>query len=141
MTNSRCSIECHSLTSQMEISLFSLAPYTEGEASETVPNYVEERIKVCVDLYRIVTTSKPDRNNTLVLVVADTNTGLTMKKTLVEGGIKEDLILFADSPKTVEQSFDYVLKFIKKRANPHTCKLRWIGVAEGCFMIPLFFQK
>ena len=92
--------------------------HTEGEAAEAVPNYVEERIKVCVDLYRIVTTSKPDRNNTLVLVVVDTNTGLTMKKTLVEGGIKEDLILFADSPKSVEQSFDYVLNFIKKRANP-----------------------
>jgi hypothetical protein len=92
--------------------------HTEGEAAEAVPNYVEERIKVCVDLYRIVTTSKPDRNNTLVLVVVDTNTGLTMKKTLVEGGIKEDLILFADSPKTVEQSLDYVLKFIKNRANP-----------------------
>jgi hypothetical protein len=92
--------------------------HTEGEAAETVPNYVEERIKVCVGLYRIVTTSKPDRNNTLVLVVADTNTGLTMKKTLVEGGIKEDLILIVDSPKTVEQSLDYVLKFIRKRANP-----------------------
>ena len=92
--------------------------HTEGEAAETVPNYVEERIKVCVDLYRIVTTSKPDRNNTLILVVVDTSTGLAIKKMLVEGGIKEDLILFADSPRTIEQSFDYVLKFIKKRANP-----------------------
>jgi hypothetical protein len=91
---------------------------TEGEAAETVPNYVEERIKVCVDLYRIVTTSKPDRNNTLILVVVDTSTSLVIKKMLVEGGIKEDLILFADSPRTVEQSFDYVLRFIKKRANP-----------------------
>lgn len=92
--------------------------HTESEAAETVPNYVEERIRVCIDLYRIVTTSKPDRNNMMVLVVVGTNTGLAIKKMLIEGGIKGDLILFTDSPKTIEQTFDYVLKFIRKRANP-----------------------
>src|SRR5262245_37831349 len=91
---------------------------TESEASVTVPNYVEERIRVCVDLYGIVTTSKPDRSNTLVLVIVDTITSSAIKKMLINGGIREDLILFADSPKSVEQSFDYVLNFIKKRANP-----------------------
>jgi hypothetical protein len=92
--------------------------HAESEASETVPNYVEERIRACVDLYRIVTTSKPDRSNTLVLVIVDTITSSAIKKMLINGGIREDLILFADSPKSVEQSFDYVLNFIKKRANP-----------------------
>jgi hypothetical protein len=92
--------------------------HTESEAAETVPNHVEERIRVCVDLYRIVKTSKPDRENTLILVVADTNTGQNIKKTLIKDGIDEGLILFTDSPMTVDQTFDYVLKFIKKRANP-----------------------
>jgi hypothetical protein len=100
------------------IILFGVHAESEAAETETVPNYVEERVRVCVDLYRIVTTSKPDRNNTLVLVIVDTNTGLAIKKMLIEGGIKEDLILFTDSPKTIEQTFDYVLKFIKKRANP-----------------------
>ena len=92
--------------------------HTEDEATETVPNYVEERVRVCIDLYRIVTTSKPDRNNTLVLVIVDTNTSLAIREMLNKGGIKEDLVFFAYSPKTVVQSFDYVLNFIKKRANP-----------------------
>ena len=92
--------------------------HTESEVAETVPNYVEERIRVCVNIYRIVTTSKPDRNNTLVLVVADTKTGQNIKKMLIEGGIEEDLILFTDYAKSIEQTLDYVLKFIKKRANP-----------------------
>jgi hypothetical protein len=100
------------------IILFGVHTESEATETETVPNYVEERVRVCVDLYRIVTTSKPDRNNTLVLVIVDTNTGLAIKKMLIEGGIKEDLILFTDSPKTIEQTLDYVLKFIKKRANP-----------------------
>lgn len=86
--------------------------------AESVPGYVRERVRVCVDLYRIVTTSKPDRNNILVLVVADTNTALGMKAMLIDGGIKEDLIIIAESPKTIEQTFDFVLKFIKKRLNP-----------------------
>ena len=92
--------------------------HTESEAAETVPDYVEERIRVCVNIYRIVTTSKPDRNNTLVLVVADINTGQNIKKMLIEGGIDEDLIVFNDRAKSIEQTFDYLLKFIKKRANP-----------------------
>ena len=75
---------------------------TESETSVTVPNYVEERIRVCVDLYGIVTTSKPDRSNTLVLVIVDTITSSAIKKMLINGGIREDLILFADSPKSVE---------------------------------------
>jgi hypothetical protein len=37
---------------------------------------------------------------------------------LIEGGIKGDLIQFTDSPRSIEQTLDYVLKFIKNRANP-----------------------
>ena len=92
--------------------------HNESEAADTVPNHVEERVRVCFDLYRIITTSKPDGSNSLVLVVADTNTGLALKRMLVEGGIKEDQIQFTDSPETIEQTLDYVLKFIKNRANP-----------------------
>jgi hypothetical protein len=92
--------------------------HTESGVAETVPNHVEERIRVCVDLFRIVKTSKPDRDNTLILVVADTNTGQNIKKMLTKGGIDEGLILSTDSSMTVEQTFDYVLKFMKKRANP-----------------------
>ena len=49
------------------IILFGVHTESEATETETVPNYVEERVRVCVDLYRIVTTSKPDRNNTLGL--------------------------------------------------------------------------
>lgn len=92
--------------------------HTESEAAGSVPSHVEERVRVCFDLYRIVTTSKPDGSNILVLVIADTETGVTLKKILAEGGIKEDQIQFTDSSKTIEQTLDYVLKFIKNRANP-----------------------
>jgi hypothetical protein len=81
--------------------------HTESGVAETVPNHVEERIRVCVVLFRIVRTSKPDRDNTLILVVADTNTGQNIKKMLIKGGIDEGLILSTDSPMTVEETFDY----------------------------------
>jgi hypothetical protein len=92
--------------------------HTGGEAAETVPNYVRERTEVCTNLYRIVTTSKPDGSNILVLVIADTKTVPALKSILINSGIKEDLIIFAESPRTIEQTFDFVLKFIKKRPNP-----------------------
>lgn len=98
------------------IILFGL--HTESEAAKTVPNHVKERTRLCIDIYRIVTTSKPDRNNTQVLVVADPNTGQNIKNILIESGIDEDLILLTDYPKSIEQTLDYVLKFIKQRANP-----------------------
>lgn len=92
--------------------------HTGGEAAEMVPNYVRERTEVCTNLYRIVTTSKPDGSNILVLVIADTKTVPALKSILINSGIKEDLIIFAESPRTIEQTFDFVLKFIKKRPNP-----------------------
>lgn len=92
--------------------------HTGGEAAETVPSYVRERTEVCTNLYRIVTTSKPDGSNILVLVIADTKTVPALKSILIKSGIKEDLIIFAESPMTIEQTFDFVLKFIKKRPNP-----------------------
>ena len=88
-----------------------------SEAAESVPGYVRERVRICIDLHRIIINSKPDRNATLVLVVADTNTAPGIRAMLVEGGIEENLIIFAKS-QTIEQTFDFVLKFIKKRLNP-----------------------
>ncbi|HZD36093.1 MAG TPA: hypothetical protein VE130_12885 [Nitrososphaeraceae archaeon] len=92
--------------------------HIRSEAAESVPGYVRERVRICIDLHRIVTTSKPDRNNTLVLLVADTNTAPGIRAMLVDGGIEENLIIFVESPKSIEQTFDFVLKFIKKRLNP-----------------------
>jgi hypothetical protein len=92
--------------------------HTQSEAAETVPSHVEERVKACINLYHIVMTSKPDRNNTEILVVADVKTGLAIKGILLEGGVKEELILLNESTHTVAQSLDYVLKFISNRANP-----------------------
>lgn len=87
-------------------------------AAESVPGYVRERVRICIDLHRIVITSKPDSNNTLVLLVADTNTAPSIRAMLVDGGIEENLIIFVESPTSIEQTFDFVLKFIKKRLNP-----------------------
>ena len=92
--------------------------HTQTKTAGTLPSHVEERAKACINLYHIIMTSKPDHNNTQVLVAVDTNTGLAIKKMLVAGGVEEDLILFTDSPRTVEQTFDYVLKHIRKKPNP-----------------------
>ena len=94
------------------------ANHTKNHETEALPNHVRERVKVCVDLYRIIMTSKPDKKNTLISIIADERSGQDIKKMLMESGVTENLVLLNVSPRNVQQTFDYILEFIQKRANP-----------------------
>jgi hypothetical protein len=94
------------------------AIHTKSGATEAVPNHVRERVRVCIDMYRIIMTSKPDKNNTLVLVIVDDSSAPDIKKMLMEAGVDENLVMLTASPRNVGQTFDYVLEFVQKRANP-----------------------
>jgi hypothetical protein len=94
------------------------ANHTKNDETEALPNHVRERVKVCVDLYRIINTSKPDKKSTLISIIADERSGQDIKKMLMESGVDENLVLLNASPRNVQQTFDYILEFIQKRANP-----------------------
>jgi hypothetical protein len=94
------------------------ANHTKNDETEALPNHVIERVKVCVDLYRIIISSKPDRKNTLVLIIADERSAIDIRKMLMKSGVDENIVQMTPLPKNVPQTFDYVLEFIQERANP-----------------------
>lgn len=83
-----------------------------------LPDYVLERIKVCMDTLRIITRSKPDKHRTSILVVANLESGELVKEALLKGGVDEKIIVIDSGPKNITQTFDQVLDILKSRVNP-----------------------
>ena len=62
--------------------------------------------------------SKPDKQKTLIIVVADEKSGKLIKEGLVRGGVEEKIIAIDSSSENVAQTFDRVINMIKTRVNP-----------------------
>ena len=69
------------------------------------------------DIY-IIMKSKPDKQKTLVIVVAEEKSGKLIKEELVKGGVEEKIIGIDSSSENVAQTFDRIISMIKTRSNP-----------------------
>jgi hypothetical protein len=83
-----------------------------------LPGYIEERVKLCMNIFKLIMQSKPDRNRTSIVIVADTRSIRPIKEELIRGGIDQEMIMFDSVSKNVNQCFDHVIKIIKNRSNP-----------------------
>ena len=84
----------------------------------SLPDYMLERVKVCLDTLRIITRSKPDKHKTTIVVVANPESVGVVKEALLKEGVDEKIIVIDSSPKNIAQTFDRVLDMIKSRINP-----------------------
>ncbi len=84
----------------------------------SLPDYMLERVKVCLDTLRIITSSKPDKHKTTVAVVANLESVGVVKEALLKEGVDEKIIVIDSIPKNIAQTFDRVLDMIKSRINP-----------------------
>jgi hypothetical protein len=84
----------------------------------SLPDYMLERIKVCMDTLRIITRSKPDKHKTTIYVVVNPESAEVVKEALLKGGVDEKIIVIDSGPKTIAQTFDRVLDILKTRVNP-----------------------
>ena len=62
--------------------------------------------------------SKPDKQKTLIIVVADEKSGKLIKEELVKGGVEEKIIAIDSSSENVAHTFDRIVNMIKTRVNP-----------------------
>jgi hypothetical protein len=85
---------------------------------ETLPDYLKERIKICLDTFRIIMQSKADKHKTFIMVVGNGKSVQTVREELVKQGIDERIIAIDSSSETVAQTFDNILKVINTRLNP-----------------------
>jgi hypothetical protein len=95
------------------------AIYRGGSADgRSLPDYILERVKVCLDTLRIITLSKPDRHKTTIVVVANLESVGAVKEALLKGGVDEKIIVIDSSPKNISQTFNRVLGMVKSLVNP-----------------------
>ena len=83
-----------------------------------LPDYILERVKVCLGTLRIITSSKPDSHKTTVVIVANQLSVERVKDALLKGGVNEKLILTDSKPKNIYQTFSRILDVIKGQTNP-----------------------
>jgi hypothetical protein len=98
------------------IVLYSL--HTGKTADGSLPDYVKERIKTCLDTYKIVMSSRPDKHKTMVVIVDETDRAEKAKAELVKGGVDEKIIAIDPDSRDLAQSIDRIWEMIRKKPNP-----------------------
>ena len=83
-----------------------------------LPDHIKERVNVCLGTFKIIRESKPDKQKTLIIAVANEKSGKLIKEELVKGGVEENIIAIDSSSENVAQTFDRIIDMIKTRSNP-----------------------
>ena len=100
------------------IILYAIYRQTYPVEQNRIPDYVNERVKLCLNIHKIIEQSKPDGKKTVIWVVGSQHDGDYVSNKLVEAGINENIVAKDYLSKNVAECFDRVLAFIKDRTNP-----------------------
>ncbi|HKI08959.1 MAG TPA: hypothetical protein VKA09_11230 [Nitrososphaeraceae archaeon] len=100
------------------IILYAIHSQSPSSGMNRLPDYINERVKVCLDMHRIIIQSKPDGNKTVILIVGNQPDIEYITETLVKAGVDLKIIARDHHSKNVTQCFDQVKALIKTRANP-----------------------
>lgn len=100
------------------IILYAIHSGKAADGGKGLPDYINERIKTCLNTYRIIIQSKPDGHKTTILVVANREYVEDVKDELTRIGVDEKIIAIDSVSKNVTQCFDHVVNIIKNRINP-----------------------
>ncbi len=103
------------------------ALYKSSSTQEGLPDYILRRVRMCLEVYRIIMRSKPDKNKTAVYIVTNLDSIRNIKDELLKAGIGEDSIMTDTNSKNLRQTCDGINRFIKYRLNPP--KIYFVGSA------------
>jgi len=87
---------------------------------ESLPDFVTERIALCIQIFNIIMKSKPDKFNTSVILISKNEYTRVITDRLLAGGISEQYIENDNNSKTIEAVVNNVLFKITNLANPPT---------------------
>ena len=85
---------------------------------DRIPDYISERIRVCLITHRVIEQSKPDGKKTVILVVGNQQDVEYIIERLAEAGVDKKKIAKDNLSKNVTQCFDHVVDLIKSKTNP-----------------------
>jgi len=94
----------------------------DDKKTDGIPEYLNERLKTCTNVYLRILKSKPDRLKTEILLVSsDASLGNEIKQMLCTSNyIEGSKITIVSDKSTLADALEFVLKSIKERANPPT---------------------
>ena len=90
----------------------------KSAADGDLPEYIRERIKVCLDTYRMIMRSRPDKHKTMVMIIGDPSTAEKAREELVKGGISNGIIALDTDSKNMAQTIGRMADMIKSKPNP-----------------------
>ena len=95
---------------------------SDNKKTDGIPEYLNERLKTCTNVYLRILKSKPDRLKTEILLVSsDASLGNEIKQLLCNSNyIDVSKITIVSDKSTLADALEFVLKSIKERANPPT---------------------
>ena len=83
-----------------------------------LPDYIIERVKVGLETYNMVMSSKADKHKTMVIIVGKPEPAEKVKEVLVHGGVKPDIIAIDSESHNMAQTIDRIYNMIKVKPNP-----------------------
>jgi hypothetical protein len=87
-------------------------------SSGDLPDYIKERIKVCLDTHRMIMRSRPDKHKTMVMIVGDHSTAEKAREELIKGEISDGTIALDTDSQNMAQTIGRVGDMIKSKPNP-----------------------
>lgn len=86
--------------------------------SSNLPEYIIGRINLCIEIFNVVMSSKPDKFHTSVIIISKEEYNKEIKEILLSKGVPEKYLEYDNSSKTIEDVFNNLLNRITKLANP-----------------------
>ena len=98
--------------------LYAIHRQTYLVGQNRIPDHVNERVKLCLNVQKIIEQSKPDGRKTVIWVVSGQHDGDYLLKRLGDAGIDEKTIAMDYLSKNVSECFDRVMRSVSDRTNP-----------------------
>jgi hypothetical protein len=99
--------------------VYALTRPTIRQTESVLPDHLRERVKVTLETYQMVMHSKPDKNKTMLMVVAsEPRSGDLVKEELVKQGIPAEIIATDSDSANAAQIVDRIYDMIKTKPNP-----------------------
>src|SRR5919202_3319865 len=87
-------------------------------ADGDIPDYIKERIKVCLETYGMIMRSRPDKHKTMVMIVGASKPAQKVREELVKGGIRDETIAIDTDSQNMAQTIRRIADMIKTKPNP-----------------------
>jgi hypothetical protein len=83
-----------------------------------LPDYILERLKLGLETYGMVMRSKADKHKTMVMIVGESGPAEKLKRALIQGGVREEIIAVDTDSQNMAQTIDRIAGMIKSKPNP-----------------------